>query len=130
MPSYKSGNPEEGGAFKHVEPGEYPCRIVGAKEKISEAGNDMIVLSVEIQGGPIVNEHLVFTEKASWKIDQVRAAIGEAVIEGEQVLITPDRFVGKSARVVVIDEPGKKEDVKFNKIERWILPAKQDDIPF
>jgi hypothetical protein len=136
MPAYTAAEPTQGGgASNHVPPGIYDVLIKGAKEKISNGGNDMIELSVRIlPDGPDVRDFLVFTQKAFWKIDQVRAAIGDAVIPGEKVLITAERFIGKQAKCNIGEEPGSKNpDVKFNNIESWILPAagdSQEEIPF
>lgn len=147
MPTYVSNKPQEnmGGNFS-VPPGEYNVEIIGAKEATSKGGNEMIVLDVQIlPNGPKVRDYLVFTAKSTWKIDNVRAACGEAVIEGESVEITPETFLGKTARCVIGEEPGTNNpDLKFNKIDMWILPknvkAKEpakatsanedDDIPF
>jgi len=134
MPAYTAAKPETRG--RQVEPGIYPAEIFDARETVSKQGNPMIELFVQIKGGPLVKEHLVFTPKAVWKVDIVRAAIGEAVIEGETIDITPDRFIGKSATVEVGIKDGDQGG-KFNEIVQWVMPGKSaakpsadDDIPF
>ena len=96
--------------------------------------------------GPEISEHLTFTAKAAWKIDQVRQALGQAVVPGEDLTIEAEDFVGMSAWVVLGEEPGSTNpNTRFNIIERWV-EAKQatkkptkataqkdgdgDDIPF
>jgi hypothetical protein len=128
MPKYTASEPKSGGA-SHVPPGNYKVEVVKAVEKQSAAGNDMIVLSCRIMpNGPEVREHLVFTEKATWKLDQVRAAIGHAVVPGEDTLVEAEDFDGAEAVVEIGDEPGTTNpDVTFNTIVRWLLPAEAKD---
>jgi hypothetical protein len=99
MPSYKQEEPKSSGAF-FVEPGIYQLEIVNAVEKLSQNGNEMIKLITKVvlpSGGvgPEIHDHLVFTAKASWKIDQFLASIGQAVIPGEEVSIDADDLVGR-----------------------------------
>ena len=85
----------------------------------------MIVLDCQIMpNGPTVREHLVFTAKAGWKIDQVRAACGQAVVPGEDVVVTAESFDGATAIVEIGEEAGTKDPSQtFNCIVGWILPA-------
>jgi len=110
-----------------VPPGTYDIEVVKATEKTSKAGNEMIVLDCQIvlpggRKGPEVSEFLVFTDKASWKVDQVRAACGMAVVPGEPMDVEPKHFDGAKATVEIGEKPGEKGDVVFNTIERWVLP--------
>lgn len=112
----------------HVPPGTYDIKVVSATEKTSKAGNEMIVLECQIvlpggRKGPEVSEFLVFTDKASWKVDQVRAACGMAVVPGEEIDVEPKHFEGAKAVVEVGEKPGDKNpEQMFNTIERWLLP--------
>jgi hypothetical protein len=128
MPTYTADTPKAGGA-SHVPPGNYNIEVIKAVEKTSNAGNDMIVLTCRIlPGGPEVREHLVFTAKAGWKIDQVRAACGQSVVPGDDVVVTCDDFDGAEAVVEIGEEPGTSNpDVVFNAIVRWLLPAEAKD---
>jgi hypothetical protein len=99
MPSYKQEEPKSSGAF-FVEPGIYQVEIVNAVEKLSQNGNEMIKVITKVvlpNGGvgPEIHDHLVFTAKASWKIDQFLASIGQAVIPGEEVSIDADDLSGR-----------------------------------
>ena len=98
----------------------------------------------DVTNGPEISEHLTFTPKAAWKIDQVRQALGQAVVPGEEVTIEAEDFVGMSAWVILGEEAGSTNpNARFNVIERWIeakQPAKPaakptkaedgDEIPF
>jgi hypothetical protein len=127
MPTYTQAEPKSGGAL-HVPPGTYDIEVVKATEKTSKAGNDMIVLECQIvltggRKGPDVSEFLVFTDKASWKVDQVRAACGMAVVPGEKVDVEPKHFEGATSVVEIGEKPGDKNpEQMFNTIERWLLP--------
>jgi len=144
MPTYKQSEPKP---VYFVEPGTYKVEIVNAVEKLSKAGNPMIKLICRVEigegaKGPEVHEHLTFTEKAGWKIDQVREACGFAVVPGEEVDVQPEDFIGKTATVVLGEEKGADAGHRFNTLERWVSPkasapapkakaAKEtDDIPF
>ena len=131
MPSYTQTEPRE---TYFVEPGKYQVEITNGVEKTSQAGNSMIKLTCRVKladgtDGPEINEHLTFTLKAAWKIDQVRQALGQAVVPGEEVTIEAEDFVGMSAWVVLGEEAGSTNpNARFNTIERWI-EAKQTAKP-
>jgi hypothetical protein len=127
MPNYIQGEPKSGGAL-FVPPGFYDVEVIKATEKESKAKNEMIVLDCQIKlpggrPGPDVSEFLVFTKKSSWKVDQVRAACGQAVVPGETKNVEPEHFDGAVAVVEIGTKPGDKNpDQTFNTIERWLLP--------
>jgi hypothetical protein len=126
MPSYKQEEPKKAGTF-FVTPGIYKVEVEKAVEKSSQAGNPMIKLECRVllgdDGvGPILWDHLVFTPKASWKIDQFRASIGQAVVPGESVEIEAEDLVGKIGIAEVGEEDGTSNpDQKFNLIVRWVF---------
>lgn len=131
MPSYKQSEPKSGAFF--VEPGTYGVEIVKAVEKVSQNGNPMIALTCEIKlpdggSGPTVWDNLVFTPKASWKIDQVLASIGRAVVPGEDCTVEADDLVGAEGVAIIGEEPGAKNPSdKFNCIERWIYGEEKSE---
>jgi hypothetical protein len=132
MPSYKASEPKQAGRY-NVDPGVYKIEIVNATEKLSQSGNPMIRLVCEVKlgdgtKGPEIWDHLVFTPKASWKIDQVRAALGQAVVPGESVDIEAEDFVGKTAFAQIGETEGNEGDAKFNTIERWIFGSELEKI--
>lgn len=126
MPSYKQEEPKSSGAF-FVEPGIYQVEIANAVEKLSQNGNEMIKLICKVvlpSGGvgPEIHDHLVFTAKASWKIDQFLASIGQAVVPGEEVSIEADDLIGATGLAMLGEEPGQKNpDHRFNTLERWVF---------
>jgi hypothetical protein len=144
MPKYTQSEPRK---TYFVEPGEYAVEIFHGELKLSQAGNEMIKLKCRVAlpdggEGPEVHEHLTFTAKAAWKVDQVREACGFAVVPGEEVDVQPEHFIGKTARVVLGEEPGDSGH-RFNTLERWVSPkapaakpapktspAEADEIPF
>lgn len=143
MPTYTQTEPKP---VYFVEPGKYKLEVVSAVEKLSQAGNPMIKLICKVilpngDKGPEIHEHLTFTPKAAWKIDQFRAACGQAVVPGEEVTIEAEDLVGATAWALLGEEDGTDTGHRFNKIERWMLPtesapkaktsaAEADEIPF
>jgi hypothetical protein len=126
VPTYRASEPQKATIY-FVKPDFYEVEIRTAIEKNSERGNPMIKLTCGIimpdgSNGPEVWEYLTFTEKAAWKIDQVLAAIGNAVIIGEEVDVEPEQLVGKRGVCLIGEEAGSENpDHKFNKIERWLF---------
>jgi hypothetical protein len=127
MPTYKANEPKKA-AIYFVEPDVYEVEIRKAIEKISpKSGNPMIKLTCAIimpdgNDGPEVWEHLVFTEKAAWKIDQVLSAIGIAIVAGEEVDVDPDQLIGKKGVCLIGEEAGAENpEHRFNKIDRWFF---------
>jgi hypothetical protein len=126
MPTYKASEPKPAGVYL-VPPGIYNVEVASATEKTSQSGNAMIKLVCTIllpdgSEGPEVWDHLVFTAKASWKIDQFLASIGRAVIPGEDVEIEALDIVGVKGVALIGEEPGATNpDHKFNCLERWVF---------
>jgi hypothetical protein len=121
MPSYKQQAVEEN---KPWPAGEYEVEILDAEEKESKAGNDMIVLKCRVivggeQKGAKITEHLVFTPKAFFKVDQVRAALGETIVPDEELDVEAEDFVGKRGRVIL---KIREDDDRWNEIDRWVVP--------
>ncbi len=126
MPTYKSSELKQAGLY-FVEPGFYKMEVATATDKTSQNGNAMIKLVCKIlmpdgSVGPEVWDHLVFTAKAAWKIDQFLASIGRATIPGEDVDVDAIDLIGAVGVALIGEEPGQTNpDHKFNTIERWIF---------
>jgi predicted metal-dependent phosphoesterase TrpH len=126
MPSYKQEEPKKAGTY-FVEPGIYRVEIRNAVEKTSQNGNPMIKLVCKILlkddvEGPEVWDHLVFTAKASWKIDQFLASIGQAVVPGEEVSVEATDLIGEVGVAEIGEEQGTNNpDQRFNNIQRWVF---------
>jgi predicted metal-dependent phosphoesterase TrpH len=126
MPSYKQEEPKKAGTY-FVEPGIYRLEIKNAVEKVSQNGNAMIKLVCKVLlkddiEGPEVWDHLVFTAKASWKIDQFLASIGQAVVPGEEVSVEATDLIGEVGVAEIGEEAGTNNpDQRFNNIARWVF---------
>ena len=126
MPTYKSSELKQAGLY-FVEPGVYKMEVANATDKTSQNGNAMIKLVCKIlmpdgSAGPEVWDHLVFTAKAAWKIDQFLASIGRATVPGEDVEVDAIDLIGATGVALIGEEPGQTNpDHKFNTIERWIF---------
>lgn len=121
MPSYTSATPQDRPDF--VEPGDYEVEVVDAIETMSKGGHEMIELKLKTIAGSYLYDFLVFIPTAFWKIDAFRAASGEQVDPDQDVEITPDHVVGRTAtaRLIVEEFNGRKR----NKVAAWIVgPAK------
>ena len=80
------------------------------------------ILMPDGSAGPEVWDHLVFTAKAAWKIDQFLASIGRATVPGEDVDVDAIDLIGAVGVALIGEEPGQTNpDHKFNTIERWIF---------
>lgn len=127
MPTYTAGK-----AVQNVSSGIYDCEIIKAEEKISEKGNTMIKLDVQIirpdgTRGPTIWDYLVFVPKSFFKIDHVLWSIGTKPKEGETINVEAGDFIGQKAVVEVGETDGDNASVRFNKIERWIYGDEKAD---
>ena len=126
MPTYKASEPKQAAVY-YVEPGTYEVEIIKAVEKTSQAGNPTIKLDVAVilEGGvegPKMREHLTFTPKAAWKVDQVLSSIGRAVIPGEDVTVEAEDLIGEKGVCLIGVEAGQTNpDHQFNCVERWLF---------
>ena len=133
---------------RFVPNGDYLVTVIEASETLSKAGDDMIKLKLEVEGhGVHLYDYLVATESSFWKIDTFRKAIGDRVVEGEEVELTAAALEGRQghARLRIEEYQGKKN----NKVELWITdrvptatakttppatvqaqPKVDDDVPF
>lgn len=73
--------------------GPYCWEVTGMERKKSQAGNDMVVLSLCIASGPYAEDkveerdYFVFTDKAEWKLHQLAAVLQHkgVIPEGKKV---------------------------------------------
>lgn len=104
---------------RFVPNGDYLVTVVEASETVSKAGDEMIKLKLEVEGhGVHLFDYLVATDSSFWKIDTFRKAIGDTVVEDEEVELVASDLEGRQgyARLRVEDYQGKKN----NKIEMWL----------
>lgn len=124
--------------FKRQEPAvlldnntEVTARVKEAEFAISNSGNDMIRLNVELlneEGGVLrsLNEYLVFSEKAEWKLSQFAESTGFADEDGKEVTFNEENLIGRTGKVRVTQETyldnGGKEQLT-NRIGTWLAAA-------
>jgi hypothetical protein len=107
-----------------VKAGDYLVTVIEAVEAVSKnSGDDMIKLTLEVEGhGCRLFDYLVASESSAWKIDTFRKAIGDTVVEGEEVELHASKLVGRRgyARLKVESYNGKDS----NKVDFWITDRK------
>lgn len=89
-----------GGSNAVLPAGDYQFEVVNAEEKRSKAGNDMIELTLSIEGSKVY-DNLVFTEKAFWKVDQFLKSVGAHPGEGKSIDVEADDCVGQRGTVTL-----------------------------
>ena len=117
---YVSTNAENLPRF--VPAGDYLLTVLEAIETISKStGDEMIKLKLEVEGhGATLYEYLVANGSSAWKIDSFRRALGERVVEGEEVEIDTRNLVGRQARAKLRVETYQGKD--SNKVDYWLSP--------
>ena len=109
-----------------LDPGEYEVEITKATPQISPNGNEMVVLTLSVEGtGTRLFDRLVYTESADWRIASFLTAIGIQLQEGED--IDERLFVGRKANVLV--DVDMFEGRFQNKIKRWLRPKDVHSAP-
>lgn len=131
MPKYIAG--QQSKRTECHKEGNYLLVVIGAEEKTSSKGSEMIELKLEVVGpnipegeGAILYDYLVFSENTAWKIDEFRAASGETIVEGAEIDIEASDLEGKTveAHLVIEEFKGKKR----NKVGNYLAP--EGDRPF
>ncbi len=128
MPSFTYQDSEARKPFE--EPGEHTVTVEEHEFKFSSAGNEMLVLKIRTDGGALIFENLVFTEKAWWKIDQALKAFlpsrgKKPPTKGDNLDIDNDwvveNLLGARGRVILTKETGTNGKVR-NNIESYVIP--------
>jgi hypothetical protein len=96
MPSFKyDDTPRKA----YEEPGEYLVTVESAEWKVSPQGNTMIKVTLRTEGGALVFDNLVFSEKSFWKPSQAFACF----------------FPSKGKKL-----PAKGEDFQYDERQDWL----------
>jgi len=108
-------------------PADYQVRVIDATSKISQKGNDMIELVVEIEDGKFKGErmwdYIVAGEWMVKKVGQILSAMGED--PSVKLNLTPDTFKGKRGLV------STKVDEDRAVIKYWKVAKKEtEEAPF
>ena len=119
MPSYKQQEPQA----PSITPGKHLIEVEGAELKISQKNSEYIRIKCRVKlrdgsNGSTIYDNMVFTPKAAWKIDQVREALGFAIIPNEVASVEPEDLLGKRATVIV----EFNEETGYHEIARWVNP--------
>lgn len=130
-------------------PGTYLARVISASESYSMKGDQMIEMDVLVgpSGEMKFLEKLYNTEKAAWKITQVRHSLGFDDAIGDPVSFEAEDLVNATGIVEIgLGKPraeGKYAGKQFMEILRWMprgtptgetpvaaTPPAADHIPF
>ena len=118
MPSYKQQEPQA----PQITPGKHKVEIEGAELKVSKnSGNEYIRLKCRVKlpdgtNGGTIYDNMVFVATAAWKIDQVREALGFAIVPNETASVEPEDLLGRSGTVIV----EFNEETGYHEIARWV----------
>ena len=66
--------------------------------------------------GGTIYDNMVFVATAAWKIDQVREALGFAIVPNETASVEPEDLLGRSGTVIV----EFNEETGYHEIARWV----------
>lgn len=116
----------------HLAPGFYPARVQTAEETQSKNGAPMIkleLIAMGTEGTETLHEYLTFMEKAVWKVDQFRYAIGEEVIPGKTVAVDARALVGRECWVCLEEEEVQTKEGKLIKVSRVRRYYRTEDVP-
>lgn len=119
----------------YIAAGMYSATVVDAIEGISQAGNDKIQITWEIDKPKWkVWDTLVFTKNSRWKVDAFLVAVGMAPAKGKEVDITPETVIGARAYVQIAVDPPDANGKVWNSVARYIMdkglpPALDADEP-
>lgn len=92
--------------------GFYPASVIDLEEGTSKSGNAQLIVTLKAVGSTgfaLVNEYLVNTERAVWKIDRFMAAIGRTPEPGKLTTIGKD-IIGSRLYVKIMVEHGELRD--------------------
>lgn len=118
MPTYKQQEPQA----SPITPGKHKVEIEGAELKISDrSGNEYIRLKCRVKlpdgtNGATIYDNMVFSPKSAWKIDQVREALGFAIVPHEEVSVEPEDLLGRTGTVIV----EHNDETGYHEIARWV----------
>lgn len=109
--------------------GEHVVKVLEAKEGVSQAGNDVIQLKLQVLKGSskdaIVYDNLTLTEKALWRTKQFLDALG--MKSDGKLVIDLDKIEGKTCIISVIHEEYQgKTKAKVDEFKK-LAAAKSDD---
>lgn len=110
-----------GGSF--LTPGSHNVKVIEADEKPASTGTPQFVLRMEAidgdQAGGTITDYVSVTPNSLGRVRQVLEAFG-IVIPAGQFAFSADGLLGKRAKIVVREEPGRKDPTKmFSKVAAY-----------
>ena len=113
-------DPNGRGEFTPPPEGDYSFVVVGAEERTSKAGNEMLSLTmsfdVDREKELTVYDQLVFTDKAMWMVHDFCACVGHDFSTGE---LMPEDAQGRSGVArLKLGEPNSKGN-RYMEVERF-----------
>lgn len=129
---YTYSEPKPVGAA--LRPGFYKAEITDAIEKQSKAGNemmelDLMVLEPKAFYGSTLRDYIVAGEKTRWKVNQVLAAIGMKLEDGESGDLEPKHVVNKSVIIRVDMEPDRQDSSKvWPRVKSYLWGDRADEV--
>lgn len=137
--AYQYDEPEEKSDFITLPAGKpFPFTIVEINEiKMSKAGNPMIPLKLEFDGGPLgkttVYEYLVFHDNIKRKIDGfLKCVAGEAIKAGKKVNFEDSAFIDwlkrRTGTATLKVEPVQGKTYDRNVLDAYIYEGTSKDI--
>jgi hypothetical protein len=115
MPSFTATGKTGGGG--RIEPGIYKFGVLEAVEKLSTNGNEMIVLKLETADGDVIQDKLVFTEKALWKIESFLASAGKKPEKGQNISLSTRDCLEFEVWAKIRPQKDKPE---YNEVDRYL----------
>jgi len=110
-------------------PGVYPARVVGVSERVSKAGNLMLVVTAKVAGPSLavkVSDHFVFVPSGVHQRVEFAEAMGIRVPtqDGEIPIIKTGDCLGTVCRVEVGHQAkvNPKTGAPYLEIMRWLPP--------
>lgn len=103
MPTWTAKS--DGQGYVLLKEGYYPVNITYAEDKTSQSGNEMIVLTCNVEGRDI-KFYLVFTVKTYESIERNLTALGWKIVEGQGISVEPRDLIGRKAWAYVVLEAG------------------------
>lgn len=137
--SYVFDEPEEKTDFPVLPAGkEFPFVILEINEmKQSKAGNPMIPLKLEFDGGSLgkatVYEYLVFQDNMKWKIDQfLKCVAGEAIKAGKRVNFEDQTFLDwlkrQTGKGILKIEKVQGKDYDRNVLDSYVYDGSSKEV--
>jgi len=114
--------------FVEIKPGIHGCVIADAEDRVSQAGNEMLTITVKVGQMPI-KTWVVFTAKNSRNVAAFAEAMGIKAAVGTTVNIEAETLIGRRATVELGegDRISDKTGKPYLEIKRW-LPASSDSL--